>query len=76
MKEATPKIDPDMKPDPRGAGDPRSGDEARSVMVKPLPIISTSDIYCRRLNCDRREVIIVTNPLFLGQGMVDCDKAT
>ena len=63
MKEATPKIevtpeiDPDMKPDPRGAGGPQSGDEARSVTVKLLPIIFTSDIHCRCLTSERRELI-------------------
>ena len=42
---------------PRGAGGPRSKDEARMVVVKSIPMIEISDIYCRRLTCDGRELI-------------------
>ena len=42
---------------PRGAGGPRSKDEARVVVVRSLPMIETSDIYCRRLTSDGRELI-------------------
>ena len=42
---------------PRGAGDPRSKDEARVVIVRSLPMIETSDKYCRRLTFDRRKLI-------------------
>ena len=42
---------------PRGAGDPRSKDEARVVVVRSLPMIETSDKYCRRLTFDGRELI-------------------
>ena len=40
---------------PRGAGDPRSKDEARVVIVRSLPMIETSDKYCRCLTFDGRE---------------------
>ena len=42
---------------PRGAGDPWSKDEARVVVVRSLPMIETSDKYCRRLTFDGRELI-------------------
>ena len=42
---------------PHGAGSPRSKDEARIVIVRSIPMIETSDIYCRRLTCERRELI-------------------
>ena len=42
---------------PRGAGGPRPKDEARIVVVKSIPMIEISDIYYRRLTCDRRELI-------------------
>ena len=42
---------------PRGAGGPRPKDEARIVVVRSTPRIEISDIYCRRLTCDRRELI-------------------
>ena len=42
---------------PRGAGDPRSKDEAQVVVVRSLPMIETSDKYCRRLTFDKRKLI-------------------
>ena len=42
---------------PRGAGGPRSKDEARVVVVRSLPMIETSGKYCRRLTFDGRELI-------------------
>ena len=42
---------------PRGAGDPRSKDEARVVVLRSFPMIGTSNKYCRRLTFDGREVI-------------------
>ena len=42
---------------PRGAGGPRSKDEARVVVVRSIPMIEISDMCCRRLTCDRRELI-------------------
>ena len=68
--------DQESRGTPRGAGGPRSRDKAQVAVVRSFSMVFTSDIHCRCLTCDRREVIIVTNPLFLGQGMVDCDKAT
>ena len=42
---------------PRGAGDPRSKDEVRVVVVRSIPMIETSDKYCRRLTFDGHELI-------------------
>ena len=42
---------------PRGAGGPRSKDEARVVVVRSLPVIETSDGYCRCLTFNRGELI-------------------
>ena len=41
----------------RGAGDPLLKDEARVVVVRSLPMIETSDKYCRRLTFDKRKLI-------------------
>ena len=54
---------------PRGAGDPRSKDKVRVVIVRSIPMIETSNKYCRCLTFDGRE--LVTHSLNLGQGMVD-----
>ena len=42
---------------PRGAGDPWSKDEVQVVVVRSIPMIETSDEYCRRLTFDGRELI-------------------
>ena len=41
----------------RGADGPWSRGEVQVVIVRALPMMLTSDIYCRRLTCDRRELI-------------------
>ena len=41
----------------RGADGPGSRGEAQVVIVRALPMMLTSDIYCRCLTCDRREMI-------------------
>ena len=42
---------------PRGAEDPQSKDEVRVVVVRSIPMIETSDKYCRRLTFDGCELI-------------------
>ena len=42
---------------PRGEEGPWSRDEAQVVVVRSIPMMVTSDIYCRRLTSDRRELI-------------------
>ena len=42
---------------PRGEEGLRSRDEAQVVVVRSLPMMFTSDIYCRLLTCDKRELI-------------------
>ena len=42
---------------PCGAGDPCSKDEVQVVVVRSIPMIETSDEYCRRLTFDGRELI-------------------
>ena len=41
----------------RRAAGPWSRGEAQVVIVRALPMMLTSDIYCRRLSCDRHELI-------------------
>ena len=42
---------------PRRAGDPWSKDEVQVVIVRSIPMIETSDEYCRRLTFDGRKLI-------------------
>ena len=41
----------------READGPWSRVEVQVVIVRALPMMLTSDIYCRRLTCDRYELI-------------------
>ena len=49
--------DEESRGTPREAGGPRTKGKARVAAVRSLPMQFTSDIYCRRLTCDRCEVI-------------------